>query len=61
MKRRDLLRHIESHGCVFVREGQNHTIYENPTNGIRVPIPRHRDIPDVFARGICRQLEVPDP
>ena len=24
MKRRDLLRHIEAYGCVFVREGQGH-------------------------------------
>jgi predicted RNA binding protein YcfA (HicA-like mRNA interferase family) len=61
MKRRDLLRHIEKHGCVFVREGQRHTIYENPANGRRVPIPRHREIPDVFAKSICRQLGVPEP
>lgn len=61
MKRRDLIRHIESHGCIFVREGRNHTIYENPATGARVPIPRHREIPSVFARGICRQLRVPEP
>ncbi len=61
MKRRDLLRHLERHGCVFVREGHGHTIYENPANGKRVPIPRHREIPDVFARTICRQLDVPEP
>ena len=30
MKRRDLLKHLEAHGCVFVREGHGHTIYENP-------------------------------
>jgi predicted RNA binding protein YcfA (HicA-like mRNA interferase family) len=61
MKRRDLIRHIESQGCVFVREGQSHTIYENPATGQRAPIPRHREIPDVFARAICRQLGVPKP
>ena len=61
MKRRDLLRHLEAHGCVFVREGHGHTIDENPVIGKRVPIPRHREIPDVFARAICRQLGVPIP
>jgi len=33
MKRADLIRHIESHGCVFVREGAKHTVYRNPANG----------------------------
>lgn len=61
MKRRDLLRHIEAYGCVFVREGQGHTIYENPASGRRVPVPRHREIPNVFARAICRQLGVSEP
>jgi len=65
MKRRDLLRHIESHGCLFVclfvREGQRHTIFENPENGSRVPIPRHREIPNIFARAICSQLGIPIP
>jgi len=27
MKRADLIRHLESHGCLFVREGSNHTVY----------------------------------
>jgi mRNA interferase HicA len=29
MKRLDLIRHLESHGCEFLREGGNHTIYVN--------------------------------
>ena len=29
MKRRDLLRHLERHGCEKLREGGNHTIYVN--------------------------------
>jgi mRNA interferase HicA len=61
MKRRELIRHIERHGCVLAREGHSHSIYENTANGRRVPIPRHREIPDPFARVICRQPDVPDP
>lgn len=61
MKRRELLQHLGAQGCVFVREGHSHTIYENPDNGRRVPIPRHREIATPLARAICRQLEIPDP
>ena len=32
MKRRDLLRHLRQHGCRFVREGSDHSIWENPAN-----------------------------
>jgi hypothetical protein len=31
MKRLDLIRHLERHGCEFMREGGNHTIYVNRT------------------------------
>ncbi len=33
MKRRDLLRYPEAHGCVFLREGARHTVYKNLANG----------------------------
>ena len=29
MKRRDLLRHLEAHGCEKLREGGDHTMYAN--------------------------------
>ncbi|HEY3968068.1 MAG TPA: type II toxin-antitoxin system HicA family toxin [Planctomycetaceae bacterium] len=58
MKRRDLIRHLEQQGCVLAREGHSHSIYENPANGHRAPVPRHREIPDPLARAICRQLGI---
>ena len=30
MKRRDLVRHLERHGCLLAREGHIHSIFENP-------------------------------
>jgi len=27
MKRRDFIKHLEQHGCEFLREGANHTVY----------------------------------
>jgi mRNA interferase HicA len=61
MKRRDLLQHLQRHGCRFVREGGDHSIWENPANRRRTSIPRHREIVEFTARRICRQLEVPEP
>ncbi len=37
MKRRDLIRHLESRGCVLIREGHSHSIYENSADGRRAP------------------------
>jgi predicted RNA binding protein YcfA (HicA-like mRNA interferase family) len=44
MKRRDLIRHLESNDCVFFREGANHTIYKNMATGAMSAVPRHREI-----------------
>jgi predicted RNA binding protein YcfA (HicA-like mRNA interferase family) len=61
MKRTDLLRHLESHGCEFLREGGNHTIYVNRAVLASSAVPRHREINDFLARKICRDLQVPEP
>jgi predicted RNA binding protein YcfA (HicA-like mRNA interferase family) len=61
MKRRGLIRHLEAHGCVRLREGASHTIFENTASGRRAPVPRHREIPEPLVRVICRQLGVPPP
>ena len=61
MKRRDLLRHLARHGCAFLREGGNHTVYMNPTARTASTIPRHNDINQGLARKICKDLRVPRP
>lgn len=61
MKRHDLIRHLELHGCVLVREGGNHSQYLNPANGKRSSVPRHNEINDHLAKKICRQLGIPVP
>ena len=61
MKCLDLIRHIEAHGCEFLREGGNHTIYVNRLAQRVSSIPRHREINDFLARKICRDLQVLDP
>jgi len=61
MKRVDLIRHLESHGCQIVREGGNHTIYFNPKEKRIASVPRHREVKNPTATKICRQLAIPDP
>jgi len=61
MKRTDLTRHLERHGCALRREGGRHSIYENAKKGLCTPVPRHREIADMLAKKICRDLEVPEP
>ena len=61
MKRRELLRHLESHGCRLKREGGEHSLYQNPATGEMQAVPRHSEVSDVLAKKICRKLSVPDP
>ncbi|MBD2502093.1 type II toxin-antitoxin system HicA family toxin [Anabaena azotica] len=61
MKRRDLIRHLEQNGCLFLREGGKHTIYYNPVNNRTSAIPRHIEIVNVLAVKICKDLEIPYP
>jgi mRNA interferase HicA len=61
VKRRDLLRHLEKHGCEFLREGANHTVYVNRKARTVSTVPRHRDINEDLARKICRDLGIVRP
>ena len=61
MKRRDLIRHLESHGCEFLREGANHSVYVNRRVRKTSTVPRHREVDEFLARKICRDLDVPEP
>ena len=59
MKRRDLIRHLEVNGCIFLREGGRHTVYYNPAKQRTSTVPRHNEIVDALAMKICRDLEIP--
>ncbi|MEP7342968.1 MAG: type II toxin-antitoxin system HicA family toxin [Acidobacteriota bacterium] len=61
MKRRDFLQYLSQHGCRLVREGGEHSIWENPATNRRTSVPRHREIPDFTVTRICKQLEIPSP
>lgn len=56
MKRRDLIARIEAAGAVLIRHGAKHDIYHNPNTGTTQPIPRHREINELLAKKILRDL-----
>jgi predicted RNA binding protein YcfA (HicA-like mRNA interferase family) len=58
VKRVDLIRHLESHGCRLLREGANHSVYVNPVARKTSTVPRHREIDDFLTRKICRDLQI---
>jgi mRNA interferase HicA len=61
VKRRDLVAHLRSQGCRLLREGGRHSWWLNPDQNRRSAVPRHREIHDVLAKKICKDLGVGSP
>ncbi len=61
MKRHELIRHLQSHGCRLKREGSRHSLYTNPATGAIEAVPRHVEIDNRLAAGICDRLSIPRP
>ncbi len=56
MKRRDLIKRLESMGCVLVRHGARHDWYVNPGTRQSQPVPRHNEINEHLAKSILKRL-----
>jgi mRNA interferase HicA len=61
VKRADLVRHLRDRGCELLREGGGHSVFVNRAAGKTSTVPRHREINDLLARKICKDLQVGDP
>ena len=61
MKRVDLLRYLAEHGCELLREGGRHSVYVNRRTGKSSTVPRHREINEILAKKVCKDLEVEPP
>jgi len=59
MKRRELIRYLEAHGCILFREGNKHSVFMNSLKNKVSTVPRHNEINDFLTRKICRDLEIP--
>jgi len=61
VKRAELIRHLERHGCQHLREGGSHTVYVSRADRKVSTIPRHREVNEILALKICKDLGVPKP
>ena len=61
MKRRELVRYLQDHGCTLVREGGNHSWWGNPAKNKRSAVPRHSEVHEIMVRKICKDLDIPKP
>ncbi len=53
VKRRELVRYLETNGFYLLREGGKHSIY---TNGTRtIPVKRQRTLDRITANELCKQ------
>jgi predicted RNA binding protein YcfA (HicA-like mRNA interferase family) len=57
MKRRDLIKILESMGCVFVRHGGAHDWYTNHSSKVSQPVPRHNEINENLAKSIINKMK----
>ena len=56
MRRSELIRQIQQQGCVLLRHGGRHDIYQNPATGQKQPVPRHNEIDGALAKHIKKYL-----
>ena len=61
MKRRDLIRHLQQHGCELIREGSRHSWWGHNGKNTRSAVPRHNEVKEVMVRKICKDLQLPTP
>jgi mRNA interferase HicA len=58
LKRRQLIEHLEAHGCELYGEGKRHSKYRNTVTGKKTTVPRHTEIDNDLAKDICKQLGI---
>jgi len=58
MKRKKFIRLLKKNGCVLIRHGASHDLYQNPLTGKKQPVPRHSEIDDNLARHIRKCLGI---
>jgi predicted RNA binding protein YcfA (HicA-like mRNA interferase family) len=56
MKRDELVRQLIQAGCVLLRHGSRHDIYQNRATGQKQPVPRHSEIDDTLVKHIKKFL-----
>ncbi|MGV3603990.1 MAG: type II toxin-antitoxin system HicA family toxin [Dyadobacter fermentans] len=58
VKRNDLLKHLEKHGCFLRRHGAKHDVFTNPVHNVSTTVPRHPRLDKSLCEAICKQLGI---
>jgi mRNA interferase HicA len=61
MKTKNFLRHLHDKNCLLIREGSNHSIFQNQENKKISSVPRHKEVKNNLVRKICKDLEISIP
>lgn len=61
MKTVNFLKPLHLHNCVLIREGGNHSVFQNLLNRKISSVPRHKEIKNNLCRKICKDLEISAP
>lgn len=56
MKKKELVKILTKEGCELLRHGAKHDIYINRETGKKEPVPRHREIDEILAKKIIKNL-----
>jgi len=59
MKTKDFIKFLNQQHCLLIREGSNHSIFQNQKNKKIASVPRHKEVKNNLAKKICRDLEIP--
>jgi len=57
VKRRDLERRLRIAGCYLKRDGGSHALWINPKTGVIEAIPRHKEIKEMLAKKILKNMD----
>jgi predicted RNA binding protein YcfA (HicA-like mRNA interferase family) len=57
MKKVDLERKLRRAGCYLKREGRSHSLWINPKTGVLEAVPRHKEIKELLAKKILKNLD----
>jgi mRNA interferase HicA len=50
MNRKEFIQRLIQDGCILLRSGARHDIYQNPQTGQKQPFPRHKEIDNALAK-----------
>lgn len=61
MKQSNFIKYLQKQNCFLIREGGNHSIFQNQANKKITSVPRHKEIKNNLVRKICKDLEIQTP